>query len=81
MKRYETLLIFVVVGLLIILWFFSLDKTCKEKCENAVYSSINVNTWDTRSSTKAYAASKTECLAACSTSRRLLIRKVLKKIF
>ena len=80
MKRYETLLIYVVVGLLIILWIF-LAKTCKEKCENAVYTSFNINTWDTRSSTKAYAASKTECLAACSTSRRLLIKKVLKNIF
>lgn len=81
MKRYEILLIFIVVCLLVIFWIFSLDKTCKEKCENAVYTSFNVNTWDTRSSTKAYAASKTECLAACSTSRRLLIKKVLKNIF
>ena len=81
MKRYETLLIFVVVSLLVIFWIFSLDKTCKEKCENVVYSSIDVNTWDDRSSSKAYAASKTECLAACSTSRRLFVKKIIKKIF
>ena len=81
MKRYETLLIFVVVSLLVIFWIFSLDKTCKEKCENVVYSSFDVNTWDDRSSSKAYAASKMECLAACSTSRRLFVKKVIKNIF
>ena len=80
MKRYEILLIFI-VSLLVIFWIFSLDKTCREKCENVVYSSFDLNTWDDRSSSKAYAASKAECLAACSTSRRLFIKKVIKNIF